>query len=212
MATLFRTTWATQGCPGSLPPGPPPQQAAPGQRVVKLVAGDPGQGANPTYTALMAAIDAAQRSVHLTMGYFAPGPDMVQALADAARRGVDVSLVLPGRSDVMLVLHAARSYYGQLLEAGVQVHEMQHSVMHAKTAVIDGVLSSVGSSNLDWRSIPSNNEIDVMVLGDDFGRQLEDQFRRDLTVATAIDPGAWQQRGLGRRLLEGFGRLIEPLL
>jgi cardiolipin synthase len=160
----------------------------------------------------MAAIDASQRSVHLTMAYFAPGPDLVQALADAARRGVEVGLVLPGRSDVTLVLHAARSYYAQLLDAGVQIHEMQHAVMHAKTAVIDGVLSSVGSSNLDWRSIVGNNEIDVIVLGDDFGQQLEDQFRRDLAVARNIDPAAWQQRGLGRRVLERLSRLIEPML
>ncbi len=212
MAVLFRQTWQSQRCPGVLPAGPTASLPAPGQRIVKLVAGDPQQGINPTYSTLIAGIESAQRSVHLTMAYFAPGPDLVQALCDAARRGVDVSLVLPGRSDVTMVLNAARSYYAELLQAGVQIHEMQHAVMHAKTAVIDGVLSSVGSSNLDWRSIVANSEIDVIVLGDDFGQQLEQQFQRDIAVARRIDPGTWQQRGLARRALERLARLLEPLL
>ena len=95
---------------------------------------------------------------------------MVRALCDAAQRGVDVSLVLPGRSDFMLVLHAGRSYYERLLSAPAsRIHEMDDAMMHAKTAVIDGVFSTVGSSNMDWRSFVANNEINVIVLGDDFG-------------------------------------------
>jgi cardiolipin synthase A/B len=212
LGTLFRTSWTAQGCAGSLPPAPPPQQATPGQRVVKVVAGDPKLGVNPTYTTLMAAVGSAARSVQLTMGYFAPGPELVQALCDAAARGVDVQLVLPGKSDVQLVLHAARSYYARLLAAGVQIHEWQGSVMHAKTAVVDGVLSSVGSSNLDWRSILLNNEIDVMVLGDDFGQEMEALFAKDAGASKRVDAAAWAQRGMGQRLLESIGRLVEPLL
>lgn len=212
MARLFHESWIGQDCPGTLPPAPAPAEPAPGRRVVKLVAGDPAQGINPTYTALMAATQAARRSVYLTMAYFAPGPDMVQALCDAARRGVDVALVLPGVSDVALVQHAARSYYDQLLEAGVEIHEMQHAVMHAKTAVIDGVFASVGSSNLDWRSIVGNSEIDVIVLGDDFGSELEQLFGRDMAASRRIDPVQWQQRGLVQRMLQGVGRIVEPLL
>ncbi|WP_457391682.1 phospholipase D-like domain-containing protein [Roseateles sp. P5_E1] len=212
LAVLFRESWALQGCPGELAPAPPPRVATPGQRVVKLVAGDPANGINPSYTALLHAIDASQRSVQLTMAYFAPGPELIRALCDAARRGVAVSLVLPGRSDVAMVLHAARSRYAQLLEAGVQIHEMTESVMHAKTAVVDGVYSSVGSSNLDWRSIVGNNEVDVIVLGDDFGQQMQALFARDLQVSQHIDATQWAKRGLGQRLLQGFARLVEPLL
>ncbi len=212
LATVFRDSWMRQGCAGQLPPAPPPRVPLPGQRVVKLVAGDPTAGVNPSYTALLHAIDASQRSVQLTMAYFAPGSELIQALCDAARRGVAVSLVLPGRSDVTLVLHAARSRYAQLLEAGVQIHEMSGSVMHAKTAVVDGVYSSVGSSNLDWRSIVGNHEMDVIVLGDDFGQQMQALFARDLTVSQRIDAGEWAKRGLGQRLMQGFARLVEPLL
>ncbi|HEV6968613.1 MULTISPECIES: phospholipase D-like domain-containing protein [Roseateles] len=212
LAALFRESWERQGCEGELPPAPPPRVATPGQRVIKLVAGDPANGVNPSYTALLHAIDASQRSVQLTMAYFAPGREFIQALCDAARRGVSVALVLPGRSDVKMVLHAARARYAQLLEAGVQIHEMSGSVMHAKTAVIDGVYSSVGSSNLDWRSIVGNNEVDVIVLGDDFGQEMQALFARDLQVSRRIDAAQWSQRGLGERLLEGFARLVEPLL
>jgi cardiolipin synthase len=212
LAAVFRESWARQGCEGTLPPAPPARVAAPGQRVVKLVAGDPEHGINPTYTALLRAIDAAKDSVQLTMAYFAPGSELIEALCDAARRGVAVSLVLPGRSDVTLVLHAARARYAQLLEAGVQIHEMSHAVMHAKTAVIDGVFSSVGSSNMDWRSIVGNNEIDVIVLGDDFGQQMQALFARDVAASKAIQAEQWARRGIGQRLLEGFARIVEPLL
>jgi cardiolipin synthase A/B len=212
MAVVFRESWAGQGCPGALPPAPPPRQATPGERVVKLVAGDPRAGVNPTYQALIKAVDASTRSVHLTMAYFAPGKEMVQALSDAAARGVDVQMVLPGRSDVKLVLAAARSHYAQLLQAGVRIHEFQGAVMHAKTAVIDGVFSSVGSSNLDWRSILVNHEIDVIVLGDDFGQELEALFQRDVKASKAIDVQAWSERGLFQRMKEGVARMLEPLL
>jgi cardiolipin synthase len=212
LAATFRESWARQGCVGELPPAPEPRVATPGQRVVKLVAGNPENGINPTYTALLHAIGTSQRSVQLTMAYFAPGPDLIQALCDAARRGVAVSLVLPGRSDVTMVLYAARSRYAKLLAAGVQIHEMSQAVMHAKTAVIDGVFSSVGSSNLDWRSIVGNNEIDVIVLGDDFGEQMQALFARDLAASEPIDAERWARRGLGQRLMEGIARVIEPLL
>ena len=214
MTTLFRETWMQQGCKAVLPPAPAPTPgaAAPGQRVVQLVASDPGSGVNPTYTRLLRAVAAAQRSVYLTMAYFAPGPEMVQALADAAKRGVDVQLVLPGRSDVALVQHAARSYYAQLLQAGAKIHEVDHAVMHAKTAVVDGVFATVGSSNLDWRSIVGNNEIDVIVFGDDFGSEMETLFGQDVATARTIDSDRWPERGLGQRLMEGIGRVLEPLL
>lgn len=212
LSDVFRASWLRQGCGGDLPATPPPRVATPGQRVIKLVAGDPDHGVNPTYKALLNSIDAAQRSVQLTMAYFAPGTELIEALCDAARRGVAVSLVLPGRSDVKLVLHAARSRYAQLLAAGVQIHEMSHAVMHAKTAVVDGVFSSVGSSNLDWRSIVGNNEMDVIVLGDDFGEQMQALFARDVATSQRIDAAQWAQRGLGQRLLEGVARIVEPLL
>lgn len=215
LAQTFVEVWQSQGCRGVLGEAPAPQQATPGQRVVKVLTSEPtpdGKAANRIYTSLLAAIDAAQRSVHLTMAYFAPGDDMVQALCDAARRGVEVQLVLPGRSDFSLVLHAGRYYYDRLLRAGVRIHEMDHAVMHAKTAVIDGVFSTVGSSNMDWRSFVSNREVNVIVLGDDFGQELEALFRRDVAASRPVDAAQWRRRGMRARVMEQIGRAAERLL
>jgi cardiolipin synthase len=208
----FERVWQQQGCKGSVGRVTSPAPGVAGERVVKLIESDPRDAANRLYTVLLAAIDSAQRSVHLTMAYFAPGQDMIDALANAARRGVDVRLVLPGASDFSLILHAGRSYYTQMLEAGVRLHEMDDAMMHAKSAVIDGVFSTVGSSNMDWRSFVMNNEVNVIVLGADFAQQLEALFRRDLERSRAIEAQAWSRRGLKQRALEMVGRIAERLL
>lgn len=215
LAGTFAQVWQAQGCNGLLGTPAPVLVAAPGQRIVKVLASDPSDAAqreNRIYRTLLSALDGAQRSVHLTMAYFAPGQAMIAALCDAARRGVDVVLLLPGKSDFALVLHAGRSYYQQLLDAGVVIHEMEHGTMHAKTAVIDGVFATVGSSNMDWRSFVDNSEINVVVLGDDFGQQIEALFQRDLAVSPRIDPKRWAERGLKRRVLETLGRIAERWL
>jgi len=212
LAESFEHQWNGQGCEGKLPPPPTAPTPVQGERVLQLLLSQPGQKANPIYRSVLRAIDAAQQSVHLTMAYFAPGEDMLKALCDASRRGVQVVLVLPSKSDFGLMLAAGRGYYQQLLEAGVQVHELQDAMLHAKTAVVDGVWSTVGSSNLDWRSFADNAEINLVVVGDDFAQVLEAQFQRDLQASAAITPAAWAQRGLGARLKEWTGRLFERWL
>lgn len=213
MASFFAQTWQQQGCKGGIGRLPPPSTVRePGERIVKLLASDPRDESNRIYGALLGAVQASQRSVRLTMAYFAPGEEFVAALAAAARRGVEVEMVLPGRSDFALILHAGRSYYTQLLEAGVKLYEMEHAMMHAKTAVIDGVFSTVGSSNLDWRSLVANNELNVIVLGEAFGTQLEALFAKDREASVPVDVLRWQQRGLPQRGLELFGRAAERWL
>lgn len=213
LSKLFAQTWHSQGCVGELgQPAPRTTAAEPGQRIVKIIASDPRDETNRIYTALMAAVDQSQRSVRVTMAYFAPGSEFVQALCDAALRGVRVELVLPGRSDSTLTLHAGRSYYSRMLQAGVQIYEMEYAVMHAKTAVIDGVFSTVGSSNLDWRSFVANNELNVIVLGEDFGAELAALFERDRAASRPVTPQAWSERGLQQRTLEQLGRLAERWL
>jgi cardiolipin synthase len=212
LAAVFERDWQREQCDGALGASPPAQRAAAGERIVQVIASDPRHGENRTYGLLLAAIGAAQRSVHVTMAYFAPGDELVHALCDASRRGVDVQLVLPGRSDVKLVMHAARSYYDRMLSCGIGIAEMNSAVMHAKTAVIDGVLSTVGSSNLDGRSIEGNSELDVVVLGADFGSRMERLFARDLAQSRRVDAQAFARRGLDARLMEWFAQLVEPLL
>ncbi len=207
---LVRDTWRNQRCEPALPP--PVEQAAgkaAGPHAVRIVPSSPDDGQNRIYTLLLTAIDAASRSVHLTMAYFAPGQDMVDALADAARRGVDVQLVLPSVSDFSPVLHAGRSYYQELLDAGVRIHELQDAVLHSKTAVIDGVVSTVGSSNMDWRSFVANNEVNAVVFGEDFGDAMTRMFERDVAASQTIDAQTWRRRPLWPRLQERAARLFE---
>ena len=212
LADSFATMWAKQGCRGGLSEAPPPTVAAPGDRIVKVLTSEPSDDENRIYRVLLSAIDAARVSVHVTMAYFVPGEDMVQAFCDAAGRGVKVGLLLPGRSDFALVLQGGRSYYAQLLDCGVEIHELEHALLHAKTAVIDGVLSTVGSSNMDWRSFVMNSEINVVVLGAELGAEMEALFEKDLEKARRIDPDAWARRGLGQRFMEMLGRMAERLL
>jgi cardiolipin synthase len=134
---------------------------------------------------------------------------MVAALSVAAQRGVDVQLVLPSRSDFAPVLHAGRSHYERLLSAGVKIHELQDAVLHAKTAVIDGVVSTVGSSNMDWRSFTANNEVNAVVIGEDFGAAMTRMFRQDLAASKPVTLSEWQGRSWWQRGKEQLARLFE---
>src|SRR5690606_27299493 len=121
---------------------------------MRVAAGEPGE--SEIYAALLSAIERADLRIYLTIGYFVPDPRTLQALEGAARRGVDVQLALPGVSDFWAPLYAGRSHYQTLLDAGVRIFERHDALLHAKTAVIDGVWSTVGSTNVDWRSFVHN--------------------------------------------------------
>ena len=207
--TMFREVWAQQHCEGTVASIEPAAGPAPGKQLMRVIPATPQDTENRIYTLLLGSIRAAQRSVYLTMAYFAPGQDMVDALCDAARRGVDVQLILPSRSDFGPVMQAGRSHYERMLQAGVRIHELQDAVLHAKTAVIDGVVSTIGSSNMDWRSFVYNNEVNAVVLGEDFGDAMTRMFDRDRAASKSIDLQRWQDRGLWQRGKEYFSRMFE---
>ena len=209
--TYFMHTWRDQHGPPLDPPPPSPLTML-GPLLVQAIDGAPSTGRPLIYRTLIAAIVLAQRSVHLTTGYFAPTPDLLLALEGAARRGVDVQLVLPARSDNDFVIPAGRATYGELLKAGVGIHERLHRILHAKTAVIDGAWSAVGSSNLDWRSTVLNNEIDAIILGSQFGVQMEVMFARDVAASHTITLAEWRDRSLLERIKEWRSELIQELL
>ena len=143
------------------------------------------------------------------MAYFVPDPQTVEALKSAAARGVDVVLVLPSYTDFWAVFHAGRSYYADLLEAGVKIYERQDALLHSKTIVIDGVWSTVGSSNMDWRSFLHNKELNLVVLGREFGRQMEAMFELDRKQSVRIEAEAWSRRPLDVRMKEWAARVWE---
>ena len=206
---LFLDTWAQQKGPALAPKNylPPPRVA--GTQVVRAIGSSPDEPYSQIYATLLSAIASAERSVRITNAYFAPDPQLLDALASAARRGVDVALILPSQTDSWLVFHAGRRYYARLLRAGVKIHERRGVILHSKTALIDGVWATVGSTNLDWRSFLHNHELNAVVLGPDFGRQVQALFDKDLAESDAITLEAWQQRGLDLRVKELFAQAWE---
>jgi cardiolipin synthase len=122
---------------------------------------------------------------------------------------VDVTLVLPSYTDFWAVFHAGRSHYSELLASGVKIYERQEALLHAKTVVIDGVWSTVGSSNLDWRSFLHNEELNAVILGWDFGKQMEAMFDADIGGSVRVDPEVWAHRPMNVRMKEWLGRAFE---
>jgi len=139
-------------------------------------------------------LSGATRSIELTMAYFAPPDGLIEDLCAAARRGVRVRLMLPGKGDVKLLLTAARSFYETLLAAGVEVYERQEAVLHAKTLVVDGQRVALGSTNLDYRSIEYNLEISALINSPAFGSQIHTLFEHDVRFARRITLKEWRKR------------------
>jgi cardiolipin synthase len=212
MQKLFLETWGRQRGPPLAPKDYFPELTAQGSEIVRAIGSTPDDPYSLMYLTLMSAIGNAEREVHLANAYFVPDPQLLKALTDAAARGVDVRLILPSQTDSGLAFHAGRSYYSGLLEGGVRIHERAGVLLHSKTAVIDGVWSSVGSTNLDWRSFLDNDEINAVIIGREFGRRMQLSFNADLEASQAIELEAWRQRPLMFRLKEIMARFWGRLL
>jgi cardiolipin synthase A/B len=206
---LFMQTWAKQRGAPLTAANYFPALAAKGGEMVRAIGSTPDDPHSLIYLTLISAISKSQRHVYLTNAYFVPDPQLLDALTDAARRGVDVSLVLPGQSDSGAAFHAGRSHYSALLRAGVKIHQRRGAMLHAKTATIDGVWSCVGSTNLDRRSFLHNDEIDAAILGREFAGQMQAAFTADLEASEAMDLERWEARPFDLRLKEWAARLWE---
>jgi cardiolipin synthase A/B len=180
-----------------------------GNDLVRIVASDGGDDRYEIYEAYLAAIAHAQRRIWVTQAYFVPNREMRSALKRAAQRGVDVRILVPGVSDVQIALNASRAQYESLLRGGVRIYERDDAMVHAKTAVVDGVWSTVGSSNLDMQSFLHNDEANAVIIGRRFGRQMEDLFRRDMQHAREIDAEAWRHRPFTRKVVEQLASLFQ---
>ncbi len=154
------------------------------------------------------AIACARESLHLTSAYFAPRPAFAEALTDAAARGVDVRVLVPGpHIDKAVVRQAGRAVYEELLQGGVEIFEYSPTMIHAKTLTIDGVWSSVGSVNFDNRSFQLQDEVTLCVCAREFAGELDAQFERDLQRSTEIDLDRWNDRALPARVTEAVTKL-----
>ncbi|WP_422624977.1 phospholipase D-like domain-containing protein [Rhodoferax sp.] len=209
---LFLQTWEKQHGPALAAKAYFPKLAPQGKDIVRAIGSTPDDPYSLIYLTLISAIGNAEKFIHLTNAYFVPDPQLLRALGDAAARGVQVQLILPSESDSELVFHAGRAHYAELLAGGVQIYERQGALLHAKTAVIDGVWSTVGSTNLDWRSFLDNDEVNAVVLGREFATQMQAMHQQDLDASQRIEPEAWASRSFKFKLKEWlaqhWGRLL----
>ena len=209
---LFLDTWARGKGPELSEGNYFPTLKRQGSDLMEVVGSTPGQENRITYMMYVSAFVYAQKFIHLTNAYFVPDEQAVEALTEAARRGVDIKIILPGTSDEGAAFYAGRSYYTQLLKSGVKLYELRSNMLHAKTAVIDGVWSTVGSTNMDLWSFLRNDEVNAIILGRDFAEKMETMFQGDLQQSNEILLTQWKKRPLRERLREWFARLFRHWL
>ncbi|HJV66770.1 MAG TPA: cardiolipin synthase [Geomonas sp.] len=209
---LFVDMWLRQN-------GPPldreryfPEQTTEGHALVRAIASTPGESNRITYISYVCAMIFAEHSIHLTNAYFIPDDHILDALTEAARRGVDVKIIVPSITDSSLAYYAMRYNFAELLKAGVKVFERKKALLHAKTAVIDGVWSTVGSTNMDFLSLSSNYEVNAVVLSPRFGTAMEEMFSKDLSESNEITWEQWQKRSITERTKELFAHMMSHLL
>jgi cardiolipin synthase len=216
---LFLETWARQKGEPLAAKNYFPELKPQGDEIVRAIGSTPDDESataggmlktvrqSQIYLTLISAVSHAELNVHLTVAYFAPDAQLIKALTGAAQRGVEVKLVLPSHSDSWPIFNLGRSYYTDLLRSGIKIYERRGAVMHAKTACIDGVWSTIGSTNLDWRSFLHNDEINAVILGHGFATQMETMFADDLKQSQQISLEQWRHRSWLSRLKEQTARI-----
>ncbi len=209
---LFLGTWRRQNGPALGKRNFFPHLKEKGNALVEVIGSVSGEENRTTFVMYVSAITFAERSIHLTSAYFDPDDQTVKALIDAARRGVDVKIVVPGISDLPLALYAGQYYYSDLLKAGVKLYQRRYAMLHAKTAVIDDVWSTIGSTNMDFWSFARNDEVNAIILCRSFAAQMENLFARDIADSDQIHKKQWETRPLFPRVREFVAHLLRGLL
>jgi len=166
----------------------------------------------PIRAMYLEAINRATRNIWMTHAYFIPDSDFIGALLAAARRGVDVRILVPATSNHVVADWLSRGYYGELLGAGARIFRFQEAMVHAKTATIDGQWSTVGTANLDRMSMTGNYEINVELIDADMAAELERIFQTDCSNAVELTSGEWAARGIHKKFTELFLAPLRPLL
>jgi cardiolipin synthase A/B len=205
---LFLETWLKQQGPRLAEHRYLPDQKESGKALVRVVGSTPGQSNRIAFIVYVSAITFAENSIHLTNAYFIPDDQILDAFIDAARRGVDVKIILPASSDSSFAISAAQYNYSALLQAGVNIYERRNALLHAKTAVIDGVWSTVGSTNLDYWSLLSDDEVNAVVLSREFAVEMERMFDGDLAESDQIQWDTWEKRPVWQKIKEEFAHIF----
>lgn len=212
LEAMFRRLWSMRATvPLGREPGPAPAPI-PGGEEVRFVGTYSRAERAEVRNSYLRAILSAQRSIRITNAYFNPDRGLYRALKRAARRGVEVELILGGETDVRFVLYVSRGLYASLLKAGVRIYEWNERVLHAKTAVIDGEWCTVGSANLNHRMVWHDLEVNAIIRGPRTAAALEAQFAADRARSRAITREAWAERPLETRVKEWSAGLFRRLI
>lgn len=184
-----------------------------GNYAAQMFSSSPSGGSESMQLMYLLAITAARRTIDLSNSYFVPDAMTIQTLLDAAKRGVKIRVITPsGHIDSETVRKASRGSWGPMLEAGIQIAEYAPTMYHVKGLVVDGVFSSVGSTNFDNRSFRLNDEANLNVLNPDFGREQAAVFERDWALAKKITLAQWNERPLSERFWERLANLLHTQL
>ena len=210
LAAVFADDWAF--ATGELPPLPIASPSDPEGSAVQILPSGPDDRAEAIYRATFAALCTAERSVEVTTPYYIPDRPMAEALESAAMRGVRVRLLLPGRNNQRLTALASRSYWDELLQAGVEIYRYLPGMVHAKCLVVDRVWGSVGTANLDVRSFKLNFEVNALLYGPKEVGDLADSIEADFAKSERVDTAAFRGRPWWGKAAEGGARLLSPIL
>ncbi len=209
---LFLKSWRSQNGPELSGRNYFPALSDAGKDLVQVTGSMQGQMNRTTFMLYISALTYAEKTVHIMNAYFVPDSQMVTALTDAARRGADVKIILPKKGRHPLAIYAGQYNYSDLLKSGVRLYERRNAMIHAKTAVIDGVWSTVGSTNMDYVSLLRNDEVNTVVLSREFAAEMEDVFARDLAESDQIKFEEWEERPLFPRIRDWFVHLFSRWL
>jgi cardiolipin synthase len=179
-----------------------------GNSLVRVLGSTPGEANRLTFIMYAVAITFAENSLHMTNAYFAPDSQILKALSDAAKRGVDVKIILPGITDRSLAQYAGQYYYSDLLKSGVKLYKRRNVLLHSKTLIIDSVWSTVGSTNMEWWSFSTNEEVNAVILSREFAAEMEKMFAQDLAESDEIRWEEWKRRPLVVKIREWFSHLF----
>jgi cardiolipin synthase len=182
----------------------------PGPHFMQILSSGPDDPRESIHRMQVAAISAACRRVWLTTAYFVPSEAALMSLTTAAMRGIDVRLLVPVRSDSLILTAAARSYFDELIDAGVKVWEYRDRMLHSKTLVVDDEYSFVGTANFDNRSFDLNFEVTALIYGAEMSKTLARRFEADLRHADRVPKD--RPARLSRRLGDATARLFSPVL
>jgi cardiolipin synthase len=183
-----------------------------GTSLVQIATSSPDTDWEGIMQGIFCMISKAKKYVYLQTPYFLPNEGLLTALQIAALSGVDVRLMVPANSDTHITTKAMHSYLAEVMEAGVKVYFFEKGFLHAKTVVADDVVSTVGSTNLDYRSFNDNFEVNAFIYDKDFAVRMKEVFIRDQEDCLFLDLETWEKRSKFKRLTESVCRIFGPML